>query len=232
VSGPYPVSYRSLVPKAEQAGNLLVPVCLAATHIAYGSIRMEPVFMAMGQSAATAAALAIDEKTTAQKIDYAKLRERLLKDGQIISWEGKPHTAAAPLPKLDGLVLDDTDAQQTGEWQTGSIAASRRVGTGYIHDANENKGACSVRWTPEIPAAGEYEITLHFPPNGNRATNVPVTVEAGGKTTTATINERESEGAAVVGKFELAAGKSVTVTVTNRGTNGYVVVDGLQLQKR
>lgn len=86
VSGPYGISYRSLVPKAAQAENLLVPVCLAATHIAYGSIRMEPVFMATGQSSATAAALAIDAGVTVQKVDYAKLRERLLKDAQIIEW--------------------------------------------------------------------------------------------------------------------------------------------------
>ena len=55
VAGPYPISYRAIVPKAAECTNLLVPVCLSATHIAYGSIRMEPVFMVLGQSAATAA---------------------------------------------------------------------------------------------------------------------------------------------------------------------------------
>lgn len=88
VKGPYGISYRSIVPKAAQAENLLVPVCLAASHIAYGSIRMEPVFMATGQSSATAAALAIDAGVTVQKVDYAKLRERLLADGQILEWTG------------------------------------------------------------------------------------------------------------------------------------------------
>jgi hypothetical protein len=88
VSGPYGISYKSIVPKAAQAENLLVPVCLAASHIAYGSIRMEPVFMATGQSSATAAALAIDGGVTVQKLDYAKLRERLLKDAQILEWTG------------------------------------------------------------------------------------------------------------------------------------------------
>jgi hypothetical protein len=81
---PYPVSYRSIVPKESEAGNILVPVCLSATHIAYGSIRMEPVFMLLGQSAATAAAQAIDENVPVQKIDYAKLRERLLADKQVL----------------------------------------------------------------------------------------------------------------------------------------------------
>jgi hypothetical protein len=65
---------------------LLVPVCLAATHIAYGSIRMEPVFMILGQSAATAAAQAIEEGRAVQDVDYGRLRNRLLQDRQILAW--------------------------------------------------------------------------------------------------------------------------------------------------
>jgi hypothetical protein len=84
---PYPISYRALVPKASECENLLVPVCLSASHIAYGSIRMEPVFMIMGQSAATAASTAIDDKVPVQKVNYKKLRERLLADNQVLEWK-------------------------------------------------------------------------------------------------------------------------------------------------
>lgn len=81
---PYPISYRSIVPKITECNNLLVPVCVSATHIAYGSIRMEPVFMVLGQSAATAACLAIDEGIAVQKIDYKNLKLRLLADKQVL----------------------------------------------------------------------------------------------------------------------------------------------------
>jgi hypothetical protein len=81
---PYPISYRAIVPKSQECENLLVPVCLSSSHIAYGSIRMEPVFMILGQSAATAAALSIDDRVAVQKLDYAKLRERLLADKQVL----------------------------------------------------------------------------------------------------------------------------------------------------
>ncbi len=81
---PYPVSYRSIVPKAGECANLLVPICLSATHIAYGSIRMEPVFMILGQSAATAAALAMDAKSSVQKVPYEALQARLLADKQVL----------------------------------------------------------------------------------------------------------------------------------------------------
>lgn len=84
---PYPISYRSIVPKASECENLLVPICLSASHIAYGSIRMEPVFMILGQSAATAAAVAIDSHSSVQKLRYETLRARLLVDQQILTWK-------------------------------------------------------------------------------------------------------------------------------------------------
>jgi hypothetical protein len=79
---PYSISYRSLVPKKEECQNLLVPVCVSSSHIAYGSIRMEPVFMILGQSAATAASLAIDENISVQEVQYEKLKQQLEKDNQ------------------------------------------------------------------------------------------------------------------------------------------------------
>jgi hypothetical protein len=84
--GPYQIAYGALVPKKGQGDNLLVPVCVSSSHIAFGSIRMEPVFMTLGQSAATAAVLAIDGGMTVQDVPYPKLRERLLKDGQILEF--------------------------------------------------------------------------------------------------------------------------------------------------
>ncbi len=87
IRGPYPISYRSVVPKAAQCENLLVSVCLSASHIAFGSIRMEPVFMIVGQSSAAAAAVAIDHGVTVQNVSYEKLKTKLLSLGQIISNE-------------------------------------------------------------------------------------------------------------------------------------------------
>ena len=85
---PYKISYRSLIPKKEECKNLLVPVCVSSSHIAYGSIRMEPVFMILGQSAATAASIAIDENISVQEVAYDKLRERLEKDDQRLAYRG------------------------------------------------------------------------------------------------------------------------------------------------
>ena len=81
---PYPVSYRAIVPREGEGANLLVPVCLSASHIAYWSIRMEPVFMALGQAAATAASLAIEAGVAVQDVDYRALRRQLRRDGAVL----------------------------------------------------------------------------------------------------------------------------------------------------
>ena len=79
---PYGISYRSIIPKANECENLLVPWALSSTHIAFGSIRMEPVFMVLGQSAGTAASLAIDANSSVQAVPYKTLRSQLVKDDQ------------------------------------------------------------------------------------------------------------------------------------------------------
>ena len=91
---PYPIAYRALVPKRGECANLLVPVAVSSSHIAFGSIRMEPVFMLLGQAAATAAALAIDGGVAVQDVPYDPLRRRLLADGQVLEYRGPPRLPA------------------------------------------------------------------------------------------------------------------------------------------
>ncbi|TKC13284.1 FAD-dependent oxidoreductase [Pedobacter polaris] len=87
---PYGISYNAIVPKITECKNLLVPICISSSHIAYGSVRMEPVFMILGESAATAASLAIDNRTAVQEVNYNQLKTLLLKQKQTLNWNGKP----------------------------------------------------------------------------------------------------------------------------------------------
>lgn len=86
IPAPYGISYRAIIPKRGECENLLVPVCASATHAAYGSMRMEPVFMVLGQSAATAASLAIDGNIALHDVPYSALKKSLLADRQIVNW--------------------------------------------------------------------------------------------------------------------------------------------------
>jgi hypothetical protein len=83
---PYQVDLGAILPQKDQCKNLLVPVCVSSSHIAFGSIRMEPVFMILGQSAATLASMAIEKKVNIYEIQYNDLRARLLKDGQVLEF--------------------------------------------------------------------------------------------------------------------------------------------------
>lgn len=85
--GPYEIAYGSIIPKQNECENLLVSICVSCTHIAFGSIRMEPVFMILGQSAAAAASLAIDKKVPVQQVPYEELKETLVEKGQRVTFD-------------------------------------------------------------------------------------------------------------------------------------------------
>lgn len=229
---PYPISYRSIRPKAEECTNLLVPVCLAASHISYGSIRMEPVFMVMGQSAATAAVHAIEEKSSVQSIDLEKLKKQLVKDGQVLDFESPPVVAAVQMSKeqLGGIVLDDGEAERLGFAGFGN-SISPFLGSGYLHDGDTEKGLQTARFTPEFPKAGLYRVSLLYSAASNRATNVPVLIrsEDGDKKIIVDQKKKPANGPLrLLGTFRFAAGKKGFVEISNLDTDGHVIVDAVQ----
>ncbi len=223
---PYPVSYRSIVPRKSECVNLFVPVCLSASHVAYGSIRMEPVFMILGQSAGTAAALAIDAGIAVQDLAYDTLEKKLAEDGQVLSFLPADIFTIA---KLDGVVVDDEAAVAEGEWMH-SASLPPYVEQGYQHDVNANKGASTMTFTAELPAPGRYEVRLAYSRQSNRAEQVPVTVHHRGGTKTVVVNQRRKPEIkdcwTSLGKFNFD--KLARVVVSNEGTKGYVMADAVQ----
>jgi len=216
VPSPYPISYRSIVPKEAECENLLVSVCLSSSHIAYGSIRMEPVFMILGQSAGTAASMAIDAGTAIQKIDYLKLKERLLADKQVLVWEGPTVTPDEPLPP-GSIQVDETKAKITGEW-----SKSR---AGYVHDGNDQKGTKSITYNPNLPAEGRYDVFIKCHPNPNRSDNVPVEITHATGMQTVSVNQRTATGWTLIHTALFKAGKNSPLTISNGNTNGFVIAD-------
>ncbi len=221
---PYPVSYRSIVPKKNECKNLLVPGCLSSSHVAYGSIRMEPVFMILGQSAGSAAAMAITEEIAVQDVDYAKLKSKLERDGQRLLWSDQ--SVRKPAKPLPGLVTDVAIAQTTGAWTSGAL--SPVCGPAYLHDGNNGKGEKTATFQIDVPKPGVYQVKLLYVTSGNRSTKTPVTVAMDDEEERMTVNQREgAAGGSSLGNFRI--NDSVTVTVSNRNTDGFVIVDGVQL---
>jgi hypothetical protein len=229
--GPYEIAYGSLVPQREQCENLLVPICVSSSHIAFGSIRMEPVFMILGQSAATAAVLAIDAGQAVQEVPYVQLSERLLQDGQVLHYAGSPaHPAAVDPKKLSGTVVDDSQAKLTGTWKE-STANPLWVGASYRHDDNAGDGQAIARFEAKLPQPGRYEVRLAYTRNANRASNVPVEIHHAQGVETVVVNQQKPapiDGLFLsLGVFEFAGGVAA-VQVSNRDTDGYVIADAVQ----
>ena len=230
---PYPIDYGALVPKKAECANLLVPVCVSCTHIAYGSIRMEPVFMILGQSAATAAVLALDQGVAVQDVPYADLSARLLADGQILDKAAGPRPVRRDPKELPGITVDDAEAKLTGTW-TESGASPAYLGVGYRHDAKGEHGAVTATFATPLPKAGKYEVFLAVVPNANRATNARVTVRHAAGSTEVAVNLSKGPAGNLVslGTYEFAADQPASVTIGNAGANGFVVIDAVNWQAR
>lgn len=232
-SRPYPISLRSIRPKADQCANLLVPVCLSASHIAYGSIRMEPVFMVLGQSAATAAAHAIDENVDVQNISYTALKARLEKDGQVLDFESPPVSPKVSLTKekVGGIVVDDSEAVLTGFDAIGATT-SPFVLQGYRHDGNAAKGAQNARFHADIPKTAKYKVSIAYTALANRATNVPVLIHHADGSNTVIVNQKKKPPVNgllfPLGVFRFEKGKAGFVEVSNKNTDGHVIIDAVQ----
>jgi hypothetical protein len=219
--GPYPISYRAILPKQAEASNLLVPVCLSATHIAYGSIRMEPVFMVLGQSAAVAASLAIDTKQALQKVDIQKVQQMLKAN-----------------PLADGstpeILVDNDDKEQvklTGTWATENKGG---YGPTFLIDDSKGSTSKSVQYMPAITQAGSYAAYLYLPKLPNAASTTQVKVFDGKNSKTLSFRKDDvlvvgqTSGEWVsLGTYTLPKGNKAYVEVTNQGSDGLVVADAV-----
>jgi len=227
---PYPISYQSIVPKKSECDNLLVPVCLSSTHMAFGSIRMEPVFMVLGQSAATAASLAIDQEIPVQNVNYETLKVNLEAGGQILSYTAPPKPKAnfTAINSLKGIVVDESKAHLEGPWTVSSLREG--VHQGYHHDGDARDGNATAKFDAKLPTVGEYEVQVAYSINGNRATNVPVEITHADGVSNLKLNQREAPQVGgvftSVGTFRFE--KWGAVTISNQDTDGFVIIDAVR----
>jgi hypothetical protein len=225
---PYQIPYRSVTPKKEQCENLMVPVCLSASHVTYGSIRMEPQFMILGQSCGVAASMALAKHIAVQDVPIPELRAKLLAEKQVLELASLANLTLAE--SLPGIVVDDEDATYTGDW-TASSYGDPIDGTSH-NDANAGKGKKTAHFEAMLPRTGTYEVRLAYSAAPNRAAKVPVTVEHAKGKDTVSVNEQTppplDKHFVSLGRFEFTATTPAVVTVSSEGTTGFVSVDAVQ----
>ena len=232
---PYAIPYRSLIPRPSECSNLLVPVCMSASHVAYGTVRMEPVYMILGHACGVAASMAILEKVPVQAVAIERLTSKLLEQGSVLDPSKVPAAARSGVgtidpAKLGGIVVDDEKATRTGEWLN-SATIGPFVGEGYSHDGGKADGKARLRFTPKLPGAGKYEVRLYSTPNPNRATNALVAVHSLDGDRSIRVDERRPtrDGAPiVVGVFSFDEGEGGWVELRNEGVDGHVIADAVQ----
>ena len=221
---PYDVSYRSITPKREQCDNLLVPVCLSASHIAYGSIRMEPVFMLLAQSAAKAACLAIDGCVKVQEVDVREI-QRMYEDD----------------PLLDGtaadIVVDDAAFETPTSWTR--IVKNNGFGRSYLvlDKCAEPK---RLRYPFEVKEDGRYTIYTYHIRRGESSRQMELLVSDGGEPKEFTLDadkidiKGQTSGEWVsLGEYDLKRGKGGYVEFTNSGNvTGQICADAVLLVKK
>lgn len=224
---PYQIPYRCLTPTREQCENLLVPVALSASHVTYGSLRMEPQFMIIGHSAGVAAAIALRKNLAVQDVDVPALQEKLRAQKQVLEWRSNGPTVAA----LAGIAHDDEAATYTGEWTASNFG--NPIEGSSRHDANDGKGTKTARFELTVPKAGVYEVRLAYTAAANRATNVPITVEFAGGSKQVTVNQKLPPSLAghfvTLGNFPFSTDRPAVVTISNTATDGFVSIDAVQL---
>lgn len=236
---PYQVPYRAILPKPQECENLLVPVALSASHVAFSSIRVEPTWMILGQSAGIAAAMSAKDRSAVQTVPYERLRDRLLAQGQVLALPDESELEQIPQPtvsvepkKLAGLVLDDADAELVGNWER-STNFKPHIGTGYVHDGRKGDGRSKATWRFRVPQAGRYQLRMAYSAHETRASDVTIVVTDGTHTSNITVNQTQPIPAGElfrpVGEVELLANVDATITVTNENADGFVIVDALQL---
>jgi len=224
---PYPfgISYRSIIPGTNQCQNLFCTFALSASHVGFAPVRMEPVFMMTSQSAATAAAFAIDDNVPVQQLNYQKLSAQLRADGQVLTWP-------AANGNTNGIILDQggpgtTYSTYPNGWSAGANAGGWNGD--YWHDGNNGKGNKWISYTPTLPTNGTYEVDAWWVSNPNRANNTPYYIVHAAGATRVPVNQQNSSG----GWFKLLttnfnAGIGSSVTISNLGTTGYVIADGVR----
>jgi hypothetical protein len=214
---PYPISYRSIVPKVSECNNLLVPVCLAASHIAYGSIRMEPVFMVLGQSAGLAASMAIDTKKKIQEIDIKKLQNEL----KINPLANKSQSE---------ILVDNSDKDAIkldGEWQI-EPKGRGMYGKDYLMTEIKKDEEKSVFFSPNVPLTKSYKVYLYAPqhPNGTSKLAVNVWTTTGKKELKLKIDKEDSDWISL-GTYLMEKGSKNMVEVSTEGADGVVIADAV-----
>ena len=224
---PYEIPYRSLLPQYGECRNLIVPVCMSASHIAYASVRMEPQYMIMGQAAGVAAAMSARENLPVHHVNISKLQQKLKQRGQVISLKDNIYGA---FNYSNEIVIDNNMkrfTEKTGNWKGVETEHNGRYQMNYaLNDAQHG----TFTFKPWLKEAGQYDLSIWYPSDKSYSKAVSVLINHQDGITKKIVDQQNTGGEWVLlGRFEFKPGVRKVLTVLSDGSNGTVVADAIKL---
>ena len=227
-AAPYEIPYRSLLPKYEQCRNLIVPVCISASAIAYASVRMEPQYMIMGQAAGLAAAMAAREDRAVHRIDLAALQEKLLEQGQILSLKDNTYGAFG---YGEEIIIDNNMKRFTSKSGTWRGIETDPEGRYQMNYAQNDAGEGRFSFKPWLAEGGLYELSIRHPAKKNYSPAATILVNHKNGMTEKQLDLRKDGGVWIpLGRYEFGSGTREVLSVMADGAHGTVVADAIKLK--
>ncbi len=224
----YEIPYRSLLPKFEECQNLIVPVCISASHVAIASIRMEPQYMIMGESAGIAAALAVRTKRPLHHIDLFELQETLRKNNQVLSLKENPYG----LWNSEDKIIIDNNMKGftffTGQWNEEETVHTGRYEMNFRFKPRNSEG--TFEFKPYLFKSGKYNVYIWNPSSAEYDSNVPVLINHSNGIERVFVNQQKNSGNWIkLGNWTFEKGNQHTVTIVGE-MGKYVIADAVKFE--
>ncbi|MCJ8209001.1 FAD-dependent oxidoreductase [Mucilaginibacter sp. RS28] len=207
----YQIPYRALLPKFNECRNLLVPVCLSASHMAFASIRMEPQFMIMGHAAGIAAALAVRQKTAVQQVDVVVLQKKLKAARQVISLAENPYGL---WNSPQDVIIDNNMkgfTSFTGKWTEIETKPKGRYEMNFR--SKPQGGAGTFTFRPYLFRSGQYDVFCWSPADEESAAKVPLNIGTADGIVNASLNQHDSGKWVKIGRYRFVKGSKSYISI-------------------
>lgn len=224
----YEIPFRSIVPKFEECTNLLVPVCLSGSHLAISSIRMEPQYMILGQSAGLAAAMAVKSDRAIQKVDIHELQQKLVSQNQVISLKNNPYGI---WNDEDTIIIDNNMKGFTsfiGDWYENETLNLGRFEMNFRYNPKDKEG--EFFYQPYFFKPGTYKVSIWYPSSKEYASEVPITIHHANGSLNSYVNQQINGGDwTEIGAYPFESGYQYALTI--HGELGkYAMADAVKFE--
>ncbi|MDX1769495.1 MAG: FAD-dependent oxidoreductase, partial [Arenibacter troitsensis] len=226
---PYEIPFRSLLPKYEECSNLIVPICISSSNLAFASFRMEPQYMIAGHAAGVAAAIASKKNLELHKLSVTELQAKLVEQGQIISFEQNPN---GYFQQGNTVIVDDDMGrfvEQKGEWSRSEDVSVGRHGITFL--LSDPKESAEIIYSPYLPKTGKYKVYGWWPKLKHGSSSVKLQIKTKNNAEILEVDQKNTGDTwEYIGTFNFGQGSESAIILSNAGTKGKIIADAFKFE--